>query len=206
MRKKTVIFVLFLMVISVFFAGFFLLHKKSTEPEYMPCPVLANGETRDVMIPKFMHYGNTAIGTANYMIKEKRCIDAWVNEDGLLVIRLDQDTLEKNYKIYYDALMKEVNYEGSNTKVEVSYDYSVLTIYVNDNTTLEDFGVVMMVTPGNCYILKLMHGIPLEEVNVDVVVIYEPTGKEILRLDGNTEMHLEEDDWERILGYGRQEL
>ncbi len=203
MKKKIICLTSFIIFIVVLAVGFFLLPKSVEEPKYMPCPVLADGETRDVVIPKSMHYGNTAIGTANYMIKEERCVDAWVNEDGLLVIRLDQDTLEKNYKIYYDALMKEVNYEGSNTKVEVSYDYSVLTYYVKDDTTLDQFIMFMMVTPGNCFILKLLHGIPSSEVEVDVVVVYESTGKEILRIDENTKIDLDQDDWERILGYGR---
>ncbi len=121
---------------------------------------------------------------------------------GVLMLRLDQDTLEKNYNLYYDELMKNVNYENSSIRLEVSYDYSVLTVYVNNEAKFDDFLVIMMTNPKYCAMLKLLQGIPSYEVKVDVVVIYEPTGKEILRLDGNTEMHLEEDDWERILGYG----
>lgn len=202
--KKIICIILGVILISGIAIVYIFTSDKGEEPQYMPCPVLGDGETMDVEIPKSMYYGSSASAMARYYKEEERCIDAWVNDYGVLVVRLDQDTLEKNYELHHDELMKILNSKLSKVRKEISYDYSVLTLYVNDETTLDDFLTVMMVTPGNCIMLKLLQGIPSYEIAVDVVVIYEPTGKEILRLDEKTQMNLNRDDWDRLLESGRQ--
>ena len=203
--KKVICIILGILLIVGVATIYFLQPKKNTEPEYMPCPVLEDGETMDVVIPESMYYGSTASAMARYWKKEGRCVDAWVTDYGVLMVRHNQETLEKEYKLYYDELMKIINSDLSNMTKQVSYDYSVLTLYVNDDTTLEDLGRVVLVTPGNCYMLRLLQGVLSFENKVEVVVIYESTGKEILRLERPAdEIVLYGDDWEKLLEYGRQ--
>ena len=200
--KKIISIVLGIFIIAGVVIFYFASSKKNTEPEYMPCPVLEEGETMDVVIPDSMYRG-LASCNAQDMKKEGRCVDVWVNDDGDLVIRLDQDTLEKNYNLYYDDIIKAVNHKESEVKEEVTYDFSIVTLYVNAETELYDFLRSIMVTPGTCYMLKLLQGIPREEANVDVVVIYEPTGKEILKFDKNTKMNINQEDWAKLLENGK---
>ena len=201
--KKIISIVLGIFIIAGVVIFYVASSKKNTEPKYMPCPVLEEGETMDVVLPEYLHQGSAAISMVPYMKNEGRCVDAWVNDNGELVVKLDQETLEKNYNIFYDNLMKEINCKETNVKEEVSYDYTKLTFYVNDNATLDEFLLSMMVTPGNCYALQLLHGIPDEEAVVEVVVIYEPTGKEILIIDEKTHINLNREDWAKLLESGR---
>lgn len=200
--KKIISIVLGIFIIAGVVIFYVASSKKNTEPKYMPCPVLEEGETMDVLVPKCMYNGSTANSTAQYFKEEGRCVDSWVSK-GELYIKLDQETLEFNYHFFYDNLMKEINYKETNVKEEVSYDYSILKFYVNDKATLHEFGLSLMVTPGNCIMLQLLQGIPYDEMSVDVVVIYEPTGKEILRLDENSEMNMNQEEWDELLESGR---
>ena len=70
-------------------------------------------------------------------------MDAWVNEDGMLVVRYDRKTLEQEYKRVYDILMADIN----------------------------DFGTSVMVAPIACVYLRLLQGLSLEEA-IMVELIY----------------------------------
>ena len=206
MKKKVIcIIILGILIIAGVAIMYFLKPKKSMKPEYMPCPVLAEGETRDVVIPESMYYGSTASAMARHSKKEGRCIDAWVTDYGVLMVRHNQDTLEKEYESYFNSLMKDIDYEDPTLKMEVTYDYSEVTLYVRDDTSLDDLGFAIITVPGKCYMLRLLQGIPSYENKVDVVVVYESTGKEILRLERPAdELVLYGDEWEKLLEYGRQ--
>ena len=181
-------------------------NSKEKEAEYLPCPVLKDGETMDVIVPPSMHPRWSASYTAMREKWDGRCVDAWVNEDGLLVVKYDRETLEKEYMRSYDILMREINgSENDKIKLKVSYDYSELYMYVKDDADIEDFGSSVMVAPITCLNLRLLQGLSPEEATIDVIYIYEPTGKKLLRIDEKTDnFHMNQDDWQQLLEEARQ--
>ena len=181
-------------------------NSKEKEPKYLPCPVLKDGETMDVILPSSLHERRSAYSATLYLKREGRCVDAWVNEDGKLVVRYDRETLEQEYKSYYDTLITEVNSsENDKIKLKVSYDYSELYMYVKDDADIEDFGSSVMVAPITCLNLRLLQGLSPEEATIDVIYIYEPTGKKLLRIDEKTDnFHMNQDDWQQLLEEARQ--
>ena len=181
-------------------------NSKEKEAEYLPCPVLKEGETMDVILPSSLHERRSAYSATLYLKREGRCVDAWVNEDGKLVVRYDRETLEQEYKSYYDTLITEVNSsENDKIKLKVSYDYSEIYMYVSDGADIENFAWSGMVVPRVCIYLRLLQGLSPEEATVEVIYIYEPTGKELLRVDEKTDgFHMNQDDWQKLLEEARQ--
>ena len=206
MKKKKILCIILFLVVASGITIFFVLEKK---PQYLPCPVLEEGETIDVIQPSSLYDGWSAYYAARYLKREGQCVDAWVNEDGELVVRYDRETLEKEYKRSYDILMTEVNgsytYENSKIKMKVSYDYSELYMYVSDDADIEDFAITGMAAPRACLNLRLLQGLSIEEATVTVIYIYEPNGKEILRVDEKTnDFHMNQEQWEKLLEEARQ--
>ena len=186
-------------------------NSKEKEPEYLPCPVLKDGETMDVIQPSSLHPRWSASYTAMFEKREGRCVDAWVNEDGMLVVRYDRETLEQEYKRVYDILMTEIDVSNtskdfSKIKMKVSYDYSEIYMYVSADADINDFGSSVMVAPIACVYLRLLQGLSLEEaIMVELIYIYEPTGKEMLRIGERTDdFHMNQDDWQKLLEEARQ--
>ena len=212
MKKKKILYVVLFLLIALGITIFFALQKnsKEKEPEYLPCPVLKEGETMDVIIPSSLHDGRSANYTAMKNKREGRCVDAWVNEKGELVKRYDRETLEQEYKRSYDILMTEIDVSNtskdfSKIKMKVSYDYSEIYMYVSDDADINDFGSSVMVAPRACLNLRLLQGLSPEEATVAVIYIYEPTGKELLRIDEKTDnFHMNQDDWQKLLEEARQ--
>ena len=203
MKKKKILYTVLFLLAVLGITIFFVMEKK---PKYLPCPVLEEGETMDVIVPFSLHESRSAYSTALYLKREGRCVDAWVNEDGMLVERYDRETLEKEYKRLYDILMNEVN-GSKNCKIEikVSYDYSQLYMYVRDDADINDFAMYGMVAPRACLNLRLLQGLSIEEATVEVIYIYEPNGKELLRVDEKThDFHMNQEQWEKLLEEARQ--
>ena len=204
MKKKKILYIVLLFLLAALgIMLFFILEKK---PKYLPCPVLEEGETIDVILPPSLYDGWNAYYTARYEKKEGRCVDAWVNEDKELVIRYDRETLEKEYKRVYDILMKSINdSKDAKIKKKVSYDYSEIYMYVSDDADIDDFAISGMIAPRACLNLRLLQGLSMEEATVVAIYIYEPTGKEMLRIDEKTnDFHMNQDDWEKLLEEARQ--
>ena len=100
MKKKKIFYAVlsfFLIVtgISLIIVSLPKKNSKDKEPEYLPCPVLKDGETMDVITPSSLYDGWSASYTAMDAKRSGRCVDAWVNEDGELVVRYDRETLEQ---------------------------------------------------------------------------------------------------------------
>ncbi|MCM1207607.1 MAG: hypothetical protein NC309_01690, partial [Ruminococcus sp.] len=139
---------------------------------------------------------------------------AWINEDGMLVERYDRETLEQEYKRAYGILMANIDAsnasDSSNIKKRVTYDYSEIYMYVSDDADINDFASTVMVAPVICMHLRLLQGLSVEEAAaVDLIYIYEPTGKEMLRIDQDLlkidgEVHINQDDWNKLLEEARQ--
>ena len=185
-------------------------NSKEKEAEYLSCPVLKEGETMDVILPSSLYDGWSASYAAMYVKREGRCVDAWVNDDKELVVRYDRETLEQEYKSSYDMLMTEIDVSNtskdfSKIKMKVSYDYSEIYMYVSDYADINDFGSSFLVAPRECLNLRLLQGLSVEEATVEVIYIYEPTGKELLRIDEKTDnFHMNQDDWQKLLEEARQ--
>ncbi|MCM1082604.1 MAG: hypothetical protein NC428_03920, partial [Clostridium sp.] len=97
MKKKKILYVVLFLLVASGITIFLVSEKgsKEEEPEYLPCPVLEDGETVDILFPASTHAGWSASYAARYAKREGRCVDAWINEDGMLVERYDRETLEQ---------------------------------------------------------------------------------------------------------------
>ena len=213
MKKKKILYVVLLFLfLALPITQLLVSEKKSKEkePEYLPCPVLEEGETMDVIVPSSLHESRSAYSTALYLKREGRCVDAWVNEDEMLVVKYDRETLEKEYKSSYDTLMAEIDAsntskDSSKIKMKVSYDYSEIYMYVSDDADIMDFGSSGMIAPRACLKLRLLQGLSNKEATVAVIYIYEPTGKELFRVDEKThDFHMNQEQWEKLLEEARQ--
>ena len=177
MKKKILYVVLFLLIASGI--TIFLVSEKGSkedEPEYLPCPVLEDGETVDIIFPAFTHAGWSASRTARFEKREGRCVDAWVNEDGMLVERYDRETLEQEYERLYGILMANIDAsntsDSSNIKKKVTYDYSEIYMYVSDDADLNDFLSTVLQAPTVCKHLRLLLGLSVDEATaIDLIYI-----------------------------------
>ena len=203
MKKKKPLYIILFLLIASGITMFFVLEKK---PKYLPCPVLKDGETMDVILLPSLYASNSASYTVMYVKWHEQCVDAWLNEDGMPVVRYDRETLKQEYERVYDILMREVNNsENDKIKMKVSYDYSELYMYISDGADIENFAWSGMVAPRACLNLRLLQGLSPEEATVEVIYIYEPNGKELLRIDEKThDFHMNQEQWEKLLEEARQ--
>ena len=106
---------------------------------------------------------------------QKRCVDAWVNEEGRCVLKFNRDQLKAEYDSTVDLIKTTIKYAGK--PVEVNYDCNEITYYADDSTELMDLAYTHVVLVGACMTIQAYAGIPNDEREITIKFIYQPTGE-----------------------------
>ena len=138
--------------------------------DYMPCLKLKRGKTVNIEMAPGWHVSCSADEQAQKMKDEKRCVDAWVNEDGHCVVKLNRKQLKAEYDNVVDIMQETI--KSSNEPVEVNYACNEIIYYANDTSGLSDF----------TYTFQAYSGIPFDELWVTIKFIYQPTGEVMFSL------------------------
>ena len=185
LRKKQAIVIYILMLVLIAAYAFYVYRDKKGETngelkgDYIPCVSLKENETVDIELPQIVHAGDTAEECARSAKVQERCEDAWVNGKGNCVTRLNQAQV----KYEYNRVVKEINsqkqaYDERGTiAFDISYDCRNITYYINDKTEYINFWGATLTLPVECMEMQLYAGIPLDDVEVNIKIIYPPTGK-----------------------------
>ena len=80
--------------------------------DYMPCLKLKRGKTVNIEFPLGWHAGQTAEEVGQMMKDQKRCVDAWVNEEGRCVLKFIRDQIKAVYDCTVDLIITSINYAG----------------------------------------------------------------------------------------------
>ena len=143
--------------------------------DYMPCLKLKRGKTVNIEFSSGSHAGQTAEEAGQMMKDQKRCVDAWVNEEGRCVLKFNRDQLKAEYDSTVDLIKTTIKYAGK--PVEVNYDCNEITYYADDSTELMDFAYTHVVLVGACMTIQAYAGIPNDEREITIKFIYQPTGE-----------------------------
>lgn len=143
--------------------------------DYMPCLKLKRGKTVNIEFPLGWHAGQTAEEVGQMMKNQKRCVDAWVNEEGRCVLKFNRDQLKAEYDSTVDLIKTTIKYAGK--PVEVNYDCNEITYYADDSTELMDLAYTHVVLVGACMTIQAYAGIPNDEREITIKFIYQPTGE-----------------------------
>ena len=178
--------------------------------DYIPCVSLKENETVDIELPQIVHAGDTAEECARSAKVQERCEDAWVNGKGNCVTRLNQAQV----KYEYNRVVKEINsqkqaYDERGTiAFDISYDCRNITYYINDKTEYINFWGATLTLPVECMEMQLYAGIPLDDVEVNIKIIYPPTGKTVVewkygeRVGDNA---IDEEKWNALVEEAKKE-
>ncbi len=216
LKKKQAIVIYILMLVLIAAYAFYVYRDKKGETngelkgDYIPCVSLKGNETVDIELPQIVHAGETAEECARRNKVQERCEDAWVNGKGNCVTRLNQ----AQAKYEYNRTLKEINLkqqaydeEGLIT-FDISYDCRNITYYINDKTEYMDFWGATWSLPVYCMSLQLYAGIPLDDVEVNIKIIYPPTGKTVVewkygeRVGDNA---IDEEKWNALVEEAKKE-
>ena len=126
------------------------------------------------------HVSCSADEQAQKMKDEKRCVDAWVNEDGHCVVKLNRKQLKAEYDNVVNIMRETI--KSSNEPVEVNYACNEIICYANDTSRLSDFTYTFIVLPECCTAVQAYSGIPFDELRVTIKFIYQPTGEVMFNL------------------------
>ena len=143
--------------------------------DYMPCLKLKRGKTVNIEFSLGWHAGQTAEEAGQMMKDQKRCVDAWVNEEGRCVLKFNRDQLKAEYDSTVDLIKTTIKYAGK--PVEVNYDCNEITYYADDSTELMDFAYTHVALVGECKLIQAYAGIPYDEREITIKFIYQPTGE-----------------------------
>ena len=168
--------------------------------DYMPCLKLKRGKTVNIEFSSGSHAGQTAEEAGQMMKDQKRCVDAWVNEEGRCVLKFNQDQL----KAEYDKTVGDIKtaIKQADKPVEVNYDCNEITYYVDDSTELMDFSYTHVVLVGECKLIQAYAGIPYDERELTIKFIYQPTGEVMFDLHiskDNPKASVEEEEFKEKL-------
>ena len=145
------------------------------EGDYIPCLKIKRGKTANIELSLETHAGSGAAETAQAMKDEKRCVDAWVNEEGRCVVKFNRDQLKEEYDKVVNDIKTTIKYAGK--PVEVNYDCNEITYYVDDSTELMDFAYTHVALAGACLTIQAYAGIPYDGRELTIKFIYQPTGE-----------------------------
>ena len=121
-------------------------------------------------------YAKQTAEEAGQMMKDqKRCVDAWVNEEGRCVLKFNRDQLKAEYDSTVDLIKTTIKYAGK--PVKVNYDCNEITYYVDDSTELMDFAYTHVALAGACLTIQAYAGIPYDGRELTIKFIYQPTGE-----------------------------
>lgn len=154
--------------------------------EYMSCLKLKRGKTVNIEFSLGAHAGQTAEEAGQMMKDQKRCEDAWVNEEGRCVLKFNRDQLKAEYDKTVGDIKTEI--KQADKPVEVNYDCNEITYYVDDSTELMDFAYTHVALVGACKAIQAYAGIPYDERELTIKFIYQPTGEVMF------DQHISEDN------------
>ena len=168
--------------------------------DYMPYLKLKRGKTVNIEFSLGWHAGQTAEEAGQMMKDQKRCVDAWVNEEGRCVLKFNREQL----KAEYDKTVGDIKtaIKQADKPVEVNYDCNEITYYADDSTELMDFAYTHVVLVGACKAIQAYAGIPYDERELTIKFIYQPTGEVMFDLHiskDNPKASVEEEEFEEKL-------
>lgn len=216
LKKKQAIVIYILMLVLIAAYAFYVYRDKKGETngelkgDYISCVSLKENETVDVELPQVVHASMSATKCAHYLMVEGRCEEAWVNNTGNCVTRLNQAQV----KYEYNRVVKEINSkkqaydERGLITFDISYDCRNITYYINDNTEYINYWGATLTLPVECMEVQLYAGIPLDDVEVNIKIIYPPTGKTVVewkygeRVGDNA---IDEEKWNALVEEAKKE-
>ena len=216
LKKKQAIVIYILMLVLIAAYAFYVYRDKKGETngelkgDYISCVSLKENETVDVELPQVVHASMSATKCAHYLMVEGRCEEAWVNGRGNCVTRLNQSQVQNEYNRVVKAInsKKLAHDEEGLITFDISYDCRNITYYINDNTEYIDFWGATWSLPVYCMSLQLYAGIPLDDVEVNIKIIYPPTGKTVVewkygeRVGDNA---IDEEKWNSLVEEAKKE-
>ena len=216
LKKKQAIVIYILMLVLIAAYAFYVYRDKKGETngelkgDYISCVSLKENETVDVELPQVVHASMSATKCAHYLMVEGRCEEAWVNGKGNCVTRLNQAQVKYEYNRVVKAInsKKLAHDEEGLITFDISYDCRNITYYINDNTEYIDFWGATWSLPVYCMSLQLYAGIPLDDVEVNIKIIYPPTGKTVVewkygeRVGDNA---IDEEKWNSLVEEAKKE-
>ena len=98
--------------------------------DYMPCLKLKRGKTVNIEFAPGTYAKQTAEEAGQMMKDQKRCEDAWVNEEGRCVLKFNRDQLKAEYDKTVGDIKTAIKYAGKPVEVschfcEEHYHFSV---------------------------------------------------------------------------------
>lgn len=216
LKKKQAIVIYILMLVLIAAYAFYVYRDKKGETngelkgDYIPCVSLKENETVDIEIPQNLHGSRTAGQCAHSLLSEGRCEEAWVNGKGNCVARMNQSQVQSEYNRAVEEInLKQQAYdeEGLIT-FDISYDCRNITYYINDKTEYINFWGATWILPLCCIEVQLYAGIPLDDVEVNIKIIYPPTGKTVVewkygeRVGDNA---IDEEKWNSLVEEAKKE-
>ena len=216
LNKKQLIGISVIMAVLISAFAFYSYREKmgkaagEDKGDYISCVSLKENETVDVELPQVVHASMSATKCAHYLMVEGRCEEAWVNGKGNCVTRLNQSQVQNEY----NRVVKKINsekqaYDERGTiAFDISYDCRNITYYINDKTEYINFWGATLTLPVECMEMQLYAGIPLDDVEVNIKIIYPPTGKTVVewkygeRVGDNA---IDEEKWNALVEEAKKE-
>ena len=168
--------------------------------DYMSCLKLKRGKTVNIEFAPGTYAKQTAEEAGQMMKDQKRCVDAWVNEEGRCVLKFNRDQLKAEYDSTVDLIKTTIKYAGK--PVEVNYDCNEITYYVDDSTEFMDFAYAHVTLTGGCMLIQAYAGIPHDERKLTLKFIYQSTGEVMFELhitNDNSDASLTKEEFEEKL-------
>lgn len=170
------------------------------EGDYIPCLKIKRGKTANIELSLETHAGSGAAETAQAMKDEKRCVDAWVNEEGRCVVKFNRDQLKEEYDKVVNDIKTTIKYASK--PVDVNYDCNEIIYYVDDSTEFMDFAYAHVTLTGGCMLIQAYAGIPHDERKLTLKFIYQSTGEVMFELhitNDNSDASLTKEEFEEKL-------
>lgn len=167
-------------------------------PIELTCIKIPEGETCDIVIVEPLYGGKTASHQANYMEHSEHYSGGYVDDKGRLVAVVNQEQARYWFDYYFNELIKNIEYsKETKVKMDVSSRCDILMYYVNSDVTLEDlyFAAPFLVIP-DCLMVQEYAGVPYEEIDTKLQIIYEPKGEIMYELKLGEDYKITQSDWE----------
>ena len=168
--------------------------------DYMPCLKLKRGKTVNIEFAPGTYAKQTAEEAGQMMKDQKRCVDAWVNEEGRCVLKFNRDQLKAEYDSTVDLIKTTIKYASK--PVDVNYDCNEIIYYVDGSTEFMDFAYAHVTLTGGCMLIQAYAGIPHDERKLTLKFIYQSTGEVMFELhitNDNSDASLTKEEFEEKL-------
>ena len=129
---------------------------------------------------------------------QKRCVDAWVNEEGRCVVKFNRDQLKEEYDKVVNDIKTTIKYASK--PVDVNYDCNgKLSIMWMIQQSLWTFAYAHVTLTGGCMLIQAYAGIPHDERKLTLKFIYQSTGEVMFELhitNDNSDASLTKEEFE----------